>query len=86
MQGEGETKIMQRLNATAHGSHVIVGNDSDIILMALMSPVKQLYILTQQTRGRSSVCHCISLDAVSTVWSSSIGRGPGNMVRHACLP
>ena len=74
---------MQRLNAdpdSLRGSHVIVGNDSDIILMTLMSPVKQLYILSQTSKGRASIFHCISLDAVHQLWSSSFGNAGGNQV------
>ena len=64
-QGEGETKIIKRINSSTDGSHVIVGNDSDIILMSLMCPVRQLYILAQQTRGKNSHKYsCISLDAL----------------------
>lgn len=87
MQGEGETKIMQRMNnnpASAHASHVIFGNDSDIILMALMSPVKQLYILSQQTMGRKSSYHCISLDAVNSLWKASLSGGARNGVSCTC--
>ena len=83
MQGEGETKIMQRMNsspASAHASHVIVGNDSDIILMALMSPIKQLYILSQQTQGRASKFQYISLDAVNSLWTSKLPAGSQAMV------
>lgn len=64
LQGEGETKIMRRINSSPKGSHVIVGNDSDIILMSMMCPVKQLYILAQHTQGKSSRFNCISLDAL----------------------
>jgi len=75
VQGEGETKIMKRINdSTAHsqGSHVIVGNDSDIILMSLMCPVSKLYILSQQTKGKSTKFNCISLDAVNMLQSSDM--------------
>ena len=64
LQGEGETKILRRINSSPQGSHVIVGNDSDIILMSMMCPVKQLYILAQHTQGKSSRFNCISLDAL----------------------
>jgi len=75
VQGEGETKIMKRINdSTAHsqGSHVIVGNDSDIILMSLMCPVSKLYILSQQTKGKSTKFNCISLDALNMLQSSDM--------------
>ncbi|KAL3147174.1 hypothetical protein ABBQ32_002680 [Trebouxia sp. C0010 RCD-2024] len=65
VQGEGETKILKRINSSPKGSHVIVGNDSDIILMSLMCPVKQLYILAQQTQGKANRYNCISLDALN---------------------
>jgi len=66
---------MKRINdSTAHsqGSHVIVGNDSDIILMSLMCPVSKLYILSQQTKGKSTKFNCISLDAVNMLQSSDM--------------
>ncbi|DBB05165.1 TPA: hypothetical protein ACH3X3_010411 [Trebouxia sp. C0006] len=78
VQGEGETKIMKRINdSTAHskGSHVIVGNDSDIILMSLMCPVSKLYILSQQTKGRSTKFECISMDALNMLQSSDVLNG-----------
>lgn len=41
LQGEGEVKILDRLRqpwagSSGGGSHVIVGGDADIVLMALM--------------------------------------------------
>ena len=64
LQGEGETKILKRINSSPKGSHVIIGNDSDIILMSLMCPVKRLHILAQQTQGKSNRYTCLSLDAL----------------------
>lgn len=75
VQGEGEIKIMKRISdSTAHskGSHVIVGNDSDIILMSLMCPVRKLYILSQQTKGKSTKFECISMDALNMLQSSDM--------------
>lgn len=74
VQGEGEHKIMKRINEAAggKGSHVIVGNDADIILMSLMSPVKQLYILSQQTTGKGSRFSCISFDALNMLRSTDV--------------
>ena len=74
LQGEGEHKIMKRINeaADSKGSHVVVGNDADIILMSLMSPVKQLYILSQQTTGKGSRFSCISFDALNMLRSSDV--------------
>ena len=65
---------MKRINAAAHSnaSHVIVGNDSDIILMSLLSPARQLYILAQQTKGRMDKYSCISFDALSMLQSSDV--------------
>lgn len=45
VQGEGECKILARLNrpldhVTTGDTHVIVGNDSDLLLMALFSEMK----------------------------------------------
>ncbi|KAL0025515.1 hypothetical protein WJX77_008035 [Trebouxia sp. C0004] len=88
VQGEGETKIMKRINdSTAHskGSHVIVGNDSDIILMALMCPVSKLYILSQQTKGKSTKFECISLDALNMLRSSDMLNVAATPGRTACV-
>ena len=88
MQGEGETKIMKRINdSTAHskGSHVIVGNDSDIILMSLMCPVSKLYILSQQTKGRSTKFECISMDALNMLQSSDMLNAATTPVSCAVL-
>ena len=88
MQGEGETKIMKRINGSAahsKGSHVIVGNDSDIILMSLMCPVSKLYILSQQTKGRSTKFECISMDALNMLQSSDVLNGAATPVSCAVL-
>ena len=66
VQGEGETKIIKRINTGSQGSHVIIGNDSDIILMSLMCPVSQLFILAQQAKGREAY-KCLSIDALDRV-------------------
>ncbi len=79
---------MKRINdSTAHskGSHVIVGNDSDIILMSLMCPVSKLYILSQQTKGRSTKFECISMDALNMLQSSDVLNGASTPVSCAVL-
>ena len=65
---------MKRINEAVggKGSHVIVGNDADIILMSLMSPVKQLYILSQQSTGKGSRFSCISFDALNMLRSTDV--------------
>ena len=64
---------MKRVNAAANSkaSHVIVGNDSDIILMCLMSPVKQLYMLSPITKVNPKGI-CISFDALNMLRSSDV--------------
>ncbi len=79
---------MKRINdSTAHsqGSHVIVGNDSDIILMSLMCPVSKLYILSQQTKGRSTKFECISMDALNMLQSSDMLNAAATPVSYAAL-
>ena len=84
LQGEGETKIMKRINHST-GSHIVVGNDSDIILMSLMCPVSQLYILSQETKGKSTKYNCISLDALNMRQSSDVLNAALSQVSVLCF-
>ena len=58
-QGEGEVKIMSRLlrpwaDVCAKDSHAIIASDSDMVLMALMTPLPHLFVLAEPTLTR---CH-----------------------------
>jgi hypothetical protein len=44
VKGEGELKILSRLLHQDHLRHLIVGGDSDLLLMALISGQRNLYI------------------------------------------
>ena len=75
---------MKRINHST-GSHIVVGNDSDIILMSLMCPVSQLYILSQETKGKSTKYNCISLDALNMRQSSDVLNATLSQVSVLCF-
>jgi hypothetical protein len=54
-QGEGEVKILSRLirpwaAVTAEDTHAIIATDSDVVLMALVTPVPNVYVLAEPSR------------------------------------
>lgn len=60
MQGEGEVKILSRVlqpwaEVTPQDEHVIVAGDSDMVLMTLMMPNPNVYVLSEPARWAQSV-------------------------------
>jgi 5'-3' exonuclease len=56
-QGEGEVKIVSRLlrpwaDVQPEDSHAIIASDSDMVLMALMTPLPNLFVLAEPTLTR----------------------------------
>ncbi|GMH35381.1 hypothetical protein BSKO_03249 [Bryopsis sp. KO-2023] len=52
VKGEGEVKILSRLqrplsNVSPDDTHAMIGNDSDLFVMALLSEAKHLHVLSQ---------------------------------------
>ena len=91
MQGEGETKILHRLiNAQGPAkfepehTHCIIGQDSDLILMTLMSSAQHLYILAEQNKRnrfgqRQEEFRCLSVDAVRALWQQQTPLSAGRV-------
>ena len=72
-QGEGEVKIVSRLlrpwaEVGPEDSHAIIASDSDMVLMALMTPLPNLFVLAEPTltrRAASPMPHQAPLPALT---------------------
>lgn len=54
-QGEGEVKILSRLlrpwaDVQPEDTHAVIANDSDVVLMALVTPARNVYVLAEPGR------------------------------------
>ncbi|MEW5302265.1 MAG: hypothetical protein WDW36_005067 [Sanguina aurantia] len=76
VMGEGEVKILGRLirhwyePLGGEDTHVIVGDDADLILMAMVSPTEHLYVANAslQREGITRSTPIFSVDALHAVW------------------
>ncbi len=77
MKGEGEVKILSRLlrpwaDVQPEDTHVVIANDSDVVLMALVTPARNVFVLAEP--GRVARRGVASLAAGSAAAASKKGR------------
>ncbi|KAK9807716.1 hypothetical protein WJX72_007062 [[Myrmecia] bisecta] len=74
--GEGELKIMSRLlcpwaEVEEGDKHLIVGSDSDLILMSLISPADNIYLLMERPDGTNRFM-CFAKAVLLRSWSGRL--------------
>lgn len=79
--GEGEWKLMQflRKNATLNPdeSNCICGMDADLIMLALASGTKKLWILREEPQDRFFGFYLIDIDSTASTLASEMNWGEG---------
>ena len=84
VQGEGEVKILSRVlqpwaEVTPQDEHVIVAGDSDMVLMTLMMPNPNVYVLSEPARWAQSVSF------LHTAWTATPSVRSLHIHKHKVL-